>query len=71
MMIAPRVSLVTVAIDGISAVMNRDEAKEVQRTYRDAKITPLRKSVAKGSVIAPVRIIDPQAYMKGEIRYVS
>ena len=72
MMIAPRVSLVRVMINGVTAIMNREEAKEVKRNHADVKITPLHKRAEKkGSVISPVRVIDPQSYMKGEIRYVS
>lgn len=69
MIVAPRISLVQFVVDGISIIMNRDEAKELQRTPRfsSTQIKPLRKASKGRSFHAqqpsPVRIIPASEYM--------
>lgn len=71
MIVAPRISLVQFIVDGISVILNRDEAKELQRTPRftSAQIKPLRKASKGRSLHAqqpsPVRIIPASEYMAG------
>ena len=65
MLIAPRFSLVTVITDGISLIMNSEEARELRKKHADIKIQRLRKNKKVGHKPRPVTIINPAEYNLG------
>jgi hypothetical protein len=67
MLVAPKFSLVTVMVDGISAIMNSEEARELRNKYSDIKIKRLRKNKKVGHRHGPVIIINPAEYNLGKL----
>lgn len=67
MLIAPKFSLVTVLVDGVSAVMNSEEARELRNKHSDIKIQRLRKNKKVGHHPGPVTIINPAEYNLGKL----
>lgn len=65
MYIAPKFSLKKVTIDGISLVLNSEEARELKKKYPEAEIQPLRSRTGKGrsrSLRSPAAILSPLEY---------
>lgn len=67
MLIAPKFSLVTVLVDGVSAVMNSEEARELRNKHSGIKIQRLRKNKKVGHHHGPVTIINPAEYNLGKL----
>lgn len=67
MLIAPKFSLVTVLVDGVSAVMNSEEARELRKKHSNIKVQRLRKNKKVGHSSGPVTIINPAEYNLGKL----
>lgn len=68
MMVQPKFTLVNFIIDGINAVMNSEEARELKAKYPNAKIERLRQgrsSLREDQKPSKVRVIPVDQYLAG------
>lgn len=66
MMIQPKFTLVNFIIDGIKAVMNSEEARELKAKYPKAKIERLRQgrsSLRADQLPSKVRVVPIDQYL--------